>query len=422
MRFHVVGLPHTETTKAYSWCAYTQKVRKFCDMMSGLGHEVILYAGQNNEADAQVVVHITNPKNDPDNIPEFSHLNPTFKRFNNKVIKEIKLSGVEPRDFLCIIGGSSQQPIAAAFPEMMCVEYGVGYGGTFAPYRVFESYAWMHTVYGAHTGGNAHDADGFFFDDVIPNYFDVREFEFVPEPQDYLFYIGRLIDRKGWRVAVEIAEQTGKRLLIAGAGDPGPLPSHCTYMGVVDPGTRSVLLGNAAGHNRPQSLHRALRGSPCGVHAVRHSGYHDRLGSVHRDRDSRGRKTMPDVLRVQERRQRSETPRQGRYQGLRYFQVLHRGHRTQVRGVLRATVNPLRKRILRMTINGKYVSPSALLQHVLAYAAVVMGVLTTQLQGVHLPAWGSAILGIFGILLHPWTSVTSTSAPAQAPAPPTPQQ
>ena len=214
-------------------------------MMSGLGHEVILYAGQNNEADAQVVVHITNPKNDPDNIPEFSHLNPTFKRFNNKVIKEIKLSGVEPRDFLCIIGGSSQQPIAAAFPEMMCVEYGVGYGGTFAPYRVFESYAWMHTVYGAHTGGNAHDADGFFFDDVIPNYFDVREFEFVPEPQDYLFYIGRLIDRKGWRVAVEIAEQTGKRLLIAGAGDPGPLPSHCTYMGVVDPGTRSVLLGNA---------------------------------------------------------------------------------------------------------------------------------------------------------------------------------
>lgn len=73
-----------------------------------------------------------------------------------------------------------------------------------------------------------------------------------------------------------------------------------------------------------------------------------------------------------------------------------------------------------MTINGKYVSPSALLQHVMAYAAVIMGVLTTQLQGVHLPTWGSAILGIFGILLHPWTSITATTAPAQQSAPPNP--
>ena len=73
-----------------------------------------------------------------------------------------------------------------------------------------------------------------------------------------------------------------------------------------------------------------------------------------------------------------------------------------------------------MTINGKYVNLSALLQHVMAYAAVVMGVLTTQLQGVKLPVWGSVILGVFGILLHPWTSVTSTNAPAQQPAPPAP--
>jgi hypothetical protein len=66
-----------------------------------------------------------------------------------------------------------------------------------------------------------------------------------------------------------------------------------------------------------------------------------------------------------------------------------------------------------MTINGKYVSPSALFQHAMAYAAIVVGVLTTQLQGIKLPLAGSIILGIFGTLLHPWTSVTSTTAPAQ---------
>ena len=59
------------------------------------------------------------------------------------------------------------------------------------------------------------------------------------------------------------------------------------------------------------------------------------------------------------------------------------------------------------------VKPNVVLQHVMAYAAIVFGVLTTQLQGIHLPTWGSAILGVFGILLHPWTSVTSTNAPAQ---------
>ena len=71
-----------------------------------------------------------------------------------------------------------------------------------------------------------------------------------------------------------------------------------------------------------------------------------------------------------------------------------------------------------MTINGKYISPSAIFQHVMAYAAVVVGVLTTQLSGIKLPVWGSAILGIFGILLHPWTSVTSATAPAQLSSPP----
>ena len=47
MRFHVVSLPHTNTTLDFSACAYTEKVRKFCVMMQGLlGHEVFLYAGQ----------------------------------------------------------------------------------------------------------------------------------------------------------------------------------------------------------------------------------------------------------------------------------------------------------------------------------------------------------------------------------------
>lgn len=56
---------------------------------------------------------------------------------------------------------------------------------------------------------------------------------------------------------------------------------------------------------------------------------------------------------------------------------------------------------------------SKTIQAIISYASIIMGVLTTQLQGVHLPVWGSAILGIFGILLHPDTSVTASAGTAK---------
>ena len=34
MRFHVVALPHTQTNKSHSACAFTMKVLHFCQMMA----------------------------------------------------------------------------------------------------------------------------------------------------------------------------------------------------------------------------------------------------------------------------------------------------------------------------------------------------------------------------------------------------
>jgi hypothetical protein len=57
MRFHVVSLPHTQTTKEFVHCAYTTKVVRFCNMMTSLGHEVFLYSSDDN--DAHVTEHIS---------------------------------------------------------------------------------------------------------------------------------------------------------------------------------------------------------------------------------------------------------------------------------------------------------------------------------------------------------------------------
>ena len=97
----------------------------------------------------------------------------------------------------------------------MTVEYGIGYNGTFAKYRVFESYAHMHKIWGAQGG---YDPDGKFYDAVIPNYLNPNDYPFKAEKQDYYLYLGRLIKRKGIDIAVETCKRIGARLVVAGQG------------------------------------------------------------------------------------------------------------------------------------------------------------------------------------------------------------
>jgi hypothetical protein len=56
-------------------------------------------------------------------------------------------------------------------------------------------------------------------------------------------------------------------------------------------------------------------------------------------------------------------------------------------------------------------------QSIIAYLSIVMGVLTTQLSAIHLPTAASVILGVFGVLLHPQTSIVVPS-PSETPKDP----
>ena len=96
MRFHVISLPHTQTTKEYVNCAYTEKVRRFCIMMKSLGHTVYLYASEDNEAPVdELITCIT--KDQQVEALEGKHFTeagfdvelPHWKIFNGKAIEEL---------------------------------------------------------------------------------------------------------------------------------------------------------------------------------------------------------------------------------------------------------------------------------------------------------------------------------------------
>jgi glycosyltransferase involved in cell wall biosynthesis len=85
---------------------------------------------------------------------------------------------------------------------------------------------------------------------------DLAQFDFQPNPDDYLLFFGRMHPDKGVREAVEIARACGKKLILAGIVQDQDYFDHhvaphlnndkVTYIGSVGPVERSRLLGKAS--------------------------------------------------------------------------------------------------------------------------------------------------------------------------------
>lgn len=254
-------MPHTQTTRDYSVCAYTIKVVNFCRMMKSLGHEVFLYASEDNDAPCDELITCITKDQQKEMIPSNDWKKDFFnfvydssinywQTMNANIIKNLARR-LQPKDFICLIGGRCQRIIADTFSNHMSVEFGVGYEGVFSKYRVFESYAHMHYIYGLlkQKNGNSYDA-------VIPNYFDPDEFPFAVEKDEYFLFVGRIISRKGIEIAAEVCKILGKKLIVAGQGvtkyENGVLESQeikidgdIDYLGTVNSKQRGHLMARA---------------------------------------------------------------------------------------------------------------------------------------------------------------------------------
>jgi FkbM family methyltransferase len=241
-RIHLLSLPHTETTKDYSWCAFTNLIINMATMMTREGHKVFLYAGENNEAECfEHVVCSEKPKNTNFNVPPWTY--EYFAPMNNKIIEEMK-KRIQIGD-LILESTSLQSVVADAFPRNISMEYAIGYGGCKSPCRVFPAEAWRHEIYGrdaAARGEDIHTVMGYSSDCVIPHMLNVDQFPEGKGDGGYLLFVGRLGGMKGEQVAIETSKRTGIPLKIIGPGTP---PNYGEYLGVMQPKERAKLMGGA---------------------------------------------------------------------------------------------------------------------------------------------------------------------------------
>jgi glycosyltransferase involved in cell wall biosynthesis len=262
-RFHILGLPHTVSSKEFNACAYTQKVVKFGKMMKALGHTVIHYGHE--DSDLVCDEHVSVLTNEDFEISYGSHdwrsnffkfdINDhAYQTFYKNAIREIE-KRKQPNDFLLPFWGSGVRAICDAHPDMIVVEPGIGYaGGHWARWKIFESYAIYHAYYGLDAVGSCKQD---WYDAVIPNYFDLDDFEFNPEEkEDYFLYLGRVYSGKGTHIAIEATRAMGAKLKIAGQNNLKDMgyettPDHVEFIGYADVPTRKKLMSRAKGAFAP---------------------------------------------------------------------------------------------------------------------------------------------------------------------------
>jgi len=216
-------------------------------MLHGLGHEIYHYGVEGSEPECTENVTVV-----PHDVWKAEHGEWREKDFNvntqtvcNSVF--VTRASIEiakrfkEKDFLLCTFGHAHQPIANMFPTSIVVEPGIGYPSPFAQYRVFESYAWMHFIYGKE--GKATSPN--FYDCVIPNYLDMDDYPFNKNKKDYFLFMGRINNRlKGAGIAEDVCKEISATLYKAGYGGD---KDDKNYLGVLSIEERGKWMSEAKG-------------------------------------------------------------------------------------------------------------------------------------------------------------------------------
>jgi 2-polyprenyl-3-methyl-5-hydroxy-6-metoxy-1,4-benzoquinol methylase len=248
-RLHLVGIFHTQHTTAFSHCAFTGKAMRFPKMMHAQGYTVIEYSNAGSEGGADEHVEMLSAE-------EFANLynrsatdfhgndatvgSEGHTLFDKRLIPALR-ERLQPQDIICHPFGHAHQQLMVEFPNHQHVETGIGYP-TLMPdsFRIFESYAWMHY----HQGKEGRNGKNYEW--VVPNYYDLSDWEPNYEPGQYLAFLGRITPLKGIDTIKALADHSPWPIVLHGQGDPSPWAHpNIDYRGPIAGKARSEFLRNA---------------------------------------------------------------------------------------------------------------------------------------------------------------------------------
>ena len=238
------AIPHTITSNEYSHCAFTGKVLRFSTMMKSLGYEVYHYGVETSKSDAtkqidlltkeewnkfrKISMKYLNPSITDDEIDKTLLDNkkfignlgnvstPLYTEFNRRLNIEIKkYYRSKSTDIICLPFGIAHEP-AIKNLDVVSVESGIGYEGSYKSFRIFESYAILHNT----MTKEKKEYQYYWF--VVPNYYNILEWPLNLNPDNNkVGYFGRLCEIKGCNIVVEIAKLFPNiNFILCGQGNP----------------------------------------------------------------------------------------------------------------------------------------------------------------------------------------------------------
>jgi glycosyltransferase involved in cell wall biosynthesis len=248
---HLIGIFHTVHNLDFSHCAFTGKALRFSKMMRAQGYDVIEYANEGSQSAATEKVPMLSTEqyarllSDKHGGAKFHGesaqvKSPWHQAFEEKLLPALK-QRVQRRDIICHPFGHAHASVVSAFPGNIHVETGIGYNELLdGAMKIFESYAWMHY----HQGKEKRWGNNYEW--VIPNYFDLDDWEPSFAHGKYIAFMGRIGSAKGMDTLLEIAKRVDMPVKVAGQGDMSPWAHrNIEHVGPLKGRERSDFIRNA---------------------------------------------------------------------------------------------------------------------------------------------------------------------------------
>lgn len=247
---HIPGLFHTVNSNAYSSCAFTGKAMRFPEMMQRQGWDAVEYSNGQSQSTCKnkvmmlsesELLELKGPRDPAAFYGNDAVLStPWYSEFDNRLRRALR-DNVKDGDIICHPFGRTHESLLGLFPKCFHVETGIGYNELIPDsYKIFESHAWRHWHLGRENklGSN--------YSWVIPNYYDVEEWEIQTKPGSYIAFMGRIGSTKGMDTVREIAKRASVPVKICGQGDPSAwVGDNMEFLGPITGAERCKFLGGA---------------------------------------------------------------------------------------------------------------------------------------------------------------------------------